>query len=156
MWPIQKMRRNLLKRVPLFHDNSAEELDQLADSLSAECYAVGEVILRQGEAGDKFFIIEHGNVSIWQSSPDGEEKQVDKLGSGQYFGELALMLQVGWTWAALTRWVPMPRAETSWALTRQARMRRVQMLRVDWPPAVKPQVALSPLARLLPPAPSGF
>ncbi|HLE52408.1 MAG TPA: cyclic nucleotide-binding domain-containing protein, partial [Anaerolineales bacterium] len=87
----KQMRRNLLKRVQLFHDSSAEELDRLADSLSAERYAVGELILRQGDSGDKFYIIERGNASIWQSSPDGEEKQVDKLGPGQYFGELALI-----------------------------------------------------------------
>jgi putative peptide zinc metalloprotease protein len=84
-------RRKLLKRVPLFVNCSEKELDRIAAHLRVERFAAGETVIRQGERGDKFFIIQAGNVTIWQEKSDGEEEFIIKGGSGQYFGEIALV-----------------------------------------------------------------
>ncbi len=47
-----------------------------------------EAIVRQGEAGDKFYLIREGVVSI--TVDDGEEP-VAELGAGDFFGEAALI-----------------------------------------------------------------
>jgi putative peptide zinc metalloprotease protein len=83
--------RKVLRRVPLFVNCSDEELSRIAENLEIERFAAGKTIIRQGDRGDKFYIIESGNVSIWQLKPDGEEEFVVKAGSGQYFGEIALV-----------------------------------------------------------------
>jgi putative peptide zinc metalloprotease protein len=90
---VQDKRCKLLKRVPLFVSCSTEELDVVAAALQRERFARSEVILRQGDPGDKFYIIEHGKVTVWQTDDEGIERKVDELGAGQYFGEVALVSQ---------------------------------------------------------------
>ncbi|HZD57399.1 MAG TPA: cyclic nucleotide-binding domain-containing protein [Anaerolineales bacterium] len=83
--------RKALKRVPLFATCSAGELDRVLSGMKKERFAAGDLILQQGEAGDKFYIVEKGNLSVYQSGPDGVEREVDRKGPGQYFGEIALV-----------------------------------------------------------------
>lgn len=84
-------RRNLLKRVPLFETLADEDLDQIARRLRTQRFAAGTVILRQGEPGDTFYIVQSGIVTIWQKGADGLDEKLDQKGSGQYFGEAALV-----------------------------------------------------------------
>jgi CRP-like cAMP-binding protein len=50
----------------------------------------GEVLFTQGEAGDAFFVIEHGHVEISVHSQDGRKLALDILRDGDVFGEIAL------------------------------------------------------------------
>ena len=54
-------------------------------------YAAGEVIVRQGEPGGRFYVITDGEVEVVQEQPDGGEVALARLGPGRYFGEIALM-----------------------------------------------------------------
>ncbi|MFC1744151.1 cyclic nucleotide-binding domain-containing protein [Candidatus Riflebacteria bacterium] len=51
----------------------------------------GDLILKQGSVGDKFYIIKHGQVRAFKKNGD-EEEQLGILETGDYFGELALMM----------------------------------------------------------------
>ena len=84
-------RRKTLKRVPLFVNLEDEELDRVAHNLKTERFSAGEAVIRQGEPGEKFYIIERGNVSVWKTSEQGVEAKLARLGHGQYFGEIALV-----------------------------------------------------------------
>jgi putative peptide zinc metalloprotease protein len=84
-------RLKILRRVPLFVDLSPLELDRVARSLKTERFSAGETVIRQDEPGDKFYIVERGNVTVWKTGPDGVEEKQAKLGPGQYFGEMALV-----------------------------------------------------------------
>jgi CRP-like cAMP-binding protein len=84
-------RRNLLRRVPLLVDMTDQELDRVAGSLRPERFSAGETVVRQGEAGEKFYVIEQGSASVWQAGEDGLEVKLNRLGPGQYFGEAALV-----------------------------------------------------------------
>ena len=63
----------------------------LPDALKRVTYETGELIIRQGEPGNEFFIIEEGAVMCTKASGGVEEKVSDELGVGAYFGELALL-----------------------------------------------------------------
>jgi NADH:ubiquinone reductase (H+-translocating) len=54
-------------------------------------YAAGEVIIRQGEPGGRFYVITEGEVEVVHEEPDGQETSVAQLGPGRYFGEIALL-----------------------------------------------------------------
>lgn len=54
-------------------------------------FAPNEVILRQNDVPDKFYIVQSGEVYIYLHQPDGVEIHIDTLRSGQYFGEMALL-----------------------------------------------------------------
>ncbi|CAL7947696.1 unnamed protein product [Xylocopa violacea] len=65
-------------------------LAKISDLLRVEFYPAGAKIVRQGEKGDKFFIISGGNVRITKDTESGAEEELVVLGKGQYFGEKAL------------------------------------------------------------------
>jgi CRP-like cAMP-binding protein len=84
-------RIKLLERVALFIGASYDDLRPIATTLEARQYAAGETIIRQGDPGDEFFIIESGKVQVWQKQGKGESQQVNSLAPGQFFGEVALV-----------------------------------------------------------------
>jgi predicted MFS family arabinose efflux permease len=79
----------LLQACPLFAPLPAQTLEQLARALVRVPAAGGAVILRAGEAGDRFYLIESGSVSV---SPTPAGARV--LGPGESFGEIALLRDV--------------------------------------------------------------
>jgi hypothetical protein len=58
--------------------------------LERQTFEPGEVIVRQGELADKFYIITRGQAEVLREQ-NGEEILVSRLGTGQYFGEIGLM-----------------------------------------------------------------
>jgi hypothetical protein len=80
---------NLLRANPLFALLSAPILESLSAALRPESYTAGQVILRQGDRGDRYFLLAHGAVRI---EIDG--RLVQTLGPGDGFGEIALLRDV--------------------------------------------------------------
>jgi putative peptide zinc metalloprotease protein len=87
----QESLRAFLKRVPLFRTCTDDELDIVAERLVPEQFAVGDVILTEGERGDKFYLVEKGRLSVWQQNDEQMDTLVDEKAGGQFFGELALV-----------------------------------------------------------------
>ncbi|WJH37249.1 cyclic nucleotide-binding domain-containing protein [Paenibacillus sp. CC-CFT747] len=50
--------------------------------------------MREGDEGEEAFIITRGEVEVSVRGADGRETLVNRLGAGQYFGEIALIRQV--------------------------------------------------------------
>jgi ABC-type lipoprotein export system ATPase subunit len=67
------------------------QLNAAAERLKPRRYAPGQVVVRQGERADRFFIITRGEAEILIERPDAEPVHVNTLGPGQYFGEIALV-----------------------------------------------------------------
>merc|ERR1712083_441286 len=87
-------RRNkydtFLKNVALLSSMEAYERSQIADALKAENFKKGDVIVKQDEPGDKFYIVEEGALYALKTT-GGQENRVMDYKSGDYFGELALL-----------------------------------------------------------------
>lgn len=85
----QKKRQRydaFLAKVPLLSNMDAYERSQLADALKIEQVTDGAAIFKQGDVGNKFYILEEGAAV---ATKNGAE--VMKYGAGDYFGELALL-----------------------------------------------------------------
>jgi ABC-type lipoprotein export system ATPase subunit len=70
------------------------DLDQLTLAtarLRRETYPPGAVIVRQGDEPEDFYIVTGGEVEVVLEHPGGQEIPVNRLGRGQYFGEIALL-----------------------------------------------------------------
>jgi CRP-like cAMP-binding protein len=53
----------------------------------------GEVIIQQGDVGDRMYVVQTGNVEVVLES-DGEERRLSSLQAGDFFGEMALFDKV--------------------------------------------------------------
>jgi len=80
---------SLLKHQEFFHDLSIEKAQEFLGIVEEERYAKGELIIRKGTKGDKFYIIYSGNVSVDSGGLD--EKKI--YGTYEYFGEVALVTE---------------------------------------------------------------
>jgi len=84
----------LIRKMPLFSDFTPSQLRKILLKLKTEVFRKGALIIRQGEIGDKFYIIESGQVEVLLQSDNGGVRSVAKLGKGEYFGEIALLADV--------------------------------------------------------------
>jgi nitroimidazol reductase NimA-like FMN-containing flavoprotein (pyridoxamine 5'-phosphate oxidase superfamily) len=74
----------------IFRDLPHREAEDVMGTLATVHADQGETIVRQGAPADKFFIIADGEVEVVRDV-DGEEKHVANLGTGQFFGEMAVL-----------------------------------------------------------------
>ena len=79
----------LLRAISIFAPLPAPALERTASRLAPVHAAAGSEIIRAGEPGDRFYIVENGEVEI---VPEGQPPSVH--GSGSYFGEIALLRDV--------------------------------------------------------------
>ncbi|TYZ60991.1 hypothetical protein PybrP1_005346 [[Pythium] brassicae (nom. inval.)] len=90
----QLARVNFLKNVELLQRLSNNQLQKVAAALKLQRFSDGDYIIRQGEDGNTFYIIVEGKVRCTSrgSGADAAEKELMTLCRGNYFGEMALML----------------------------------------------------------------
>ena len=83
---------SFLQSVPILQSMDAYERSKLGDAVKEERYQKGDYIIRQGQSGDTFFLINSGTAIATKNSADGkEETKVMDYASGAYFGERALL-----------------------------------------------------------------
>ncbi len=80
-----------LKTVPFFSGLSPREATDLSDHLVNRRFAPGQIIFHLGDPAGLLYIITEGKVKIAHSSADGQEVVLAFLGTGDFFGELALI-----------------------------------------------------------------
>ena len=68
-----------------------DQLVEISRTIQPEIFPSESAIVRQGEKGDKFYILLDGKADVFINSPGGSELQVNQLQPGQYFGEMALL-----------------------------------------------------------------
>ncbi|XP_053673638.1 cGMP-dependent protein kinase, isozyme 1-like [Anopheles nili] len=91
---MQRIEENVsfLKSVPLLKHLNNDVLTKIADVLEVEFYPAGAFIIRQGAAGDTFFLISQGTVKVTQRLPGRSvDEEIRILVRGEYFGEQALI-----------------------------------------------------------------
>ena len=82
-----------LRLISVFHDLAEAQAAAFLAKAQHESYRRDDVIIRQGDPGDRFFIIRSGEVSVVREV-DGGHEHVATLGPGDCVGELALLFAV--------------------------------------------------------------
>ncbi len=79
-------RLDKLSEVSIFRALSRKELETLARSTDTVAFGAGTTLVREGEAGQEFFVVLSGEVSVVVGG-----KEVAVLKEGEWFGELAII-----------------------------------------------------------------
>ncbi len=75
-----------LRPITLFKTLTPRQLTDIAEKMSKRHYAAGETIIRMGDSGEEFFLVSDGEVDVIRS-----DREVARLGPGDFFGEVALI-----------------------------------------------------------------
>jgi len=78
----------LLQRVPLFSGLDPRELETIARTVHERTFKQGDAIASEGEGGVGFFVIREGEAKVEVGG-----REVRTLGSGDHFGEIALITE---------------------------------------------------------------
>ena len=75
-----------LRPIDLFKTLTPRQLTDVAEEMTKRHFSAGEIIIREGEPGEEFFLISEGEVDVIRA-----EHEVARLGPGDFFGEVALI-----------------------------------------------------------------
>jgi len=79
-----------LRSIPIFASLTPDFIDHLRDHVELIRFSPGQVICRQGDAADSFYLVRIGFVRVSEDRPGGE-LVLAYLARGGYFGEIALL-----------------------------------------------------------------
>lgn len=81
----------VLTRVPLFQGLPRSDLERIADLFDPREVNAGEFLFREGDPGDKFYVVFDGAMEILKERPLGDHERLAVKRGGDAFGEMALL-----------------------------------------------------------------
>ena len=81
---------DIIRKAPLFSALDDEAAQALRRSMAEITLGRGQVLFREGDSGDKLYVVCEGKVKLGRTSSDGRENLLAILGPGEMFGELSL------------------------------------------------------------------
>jgi cGMP-dependent protein kinase len=89
---IRDLLFGIVKSNILFSSYAQEEQSAIVDAFESRTVPKDLFVIKQGESGDHFYVVQTGTLEIYIRGKDGEMAKVgNNLGAGSSFGELALM-----------------------------------------------------------------
>jgi len=86
------MSVSILRKVSIFSGLNNEELKEILKLTSSKNYSKSnEIIVKEGDSGDSFYMISKGKVKVTREDENGKIVVVSILGVGDFFGEMSLI-----------------------------------------------------------------
>ncbi|POS86454.1 hypothetical protein EPUL_001706, partial [Erysiphe pulchra] len=84
----RRLYEGFLETVTILSTLTTYERSKIADALETQKHPAGTVIIKEGDIGEAFYLLESGEAEAFINGSDGPVKHYEK---GDYFGELALL-----------------------------------------------------------------
>lgn len=84
----RRMYESFLEEVPLLSTLTPYERSKIADALETQKFAPGDIIIKEGDPGSSFYLLESGEADAYKGDTDNKVLHYTK---GDFFGELALL-----------------------------------------------------------------
>jgi len=128
--------RQILDRLGLLELMPAKARERVIACCQEEHYYFGEMIVREGDAGDAYFILIEGRARVFKRGENGEDIPLNVLRPGDEFGETAL-LEEGSRTASVrcssdVRLYRLSRADFHRILAEEPELRHYQQLRIRY------------------------
>lgn len=83
--------RTFLASIPLFRELGETDLDSIIPRLDWMLVPGGHVVCRQGDEGDRLYLVASGRLAILRELPNGEDVLLSHAGRGESVGEVAVL-----------------------------------------------------------------
>lgn len=84
----RRLYESFLEEVEILSTLTKYERSKIADALETQKFPAGKTIIKEGDVGEAFYLLESGEAEAFKN---GVEKAVKQYRKGDYFGELALL-----------------------------------------------------------------
>jgi cAMP-dependent protein kinase regulator len=84
-------KKDLLKGVSFFNVLDPADINKLVHTMIPRVFEAGEYVVKKGEEGDTFYVIQEGKVRVTEITMGSTTYEDQVLGPGDYFGERALV-----------------------------------------------------------------
>jgi cAMP-dependent protein kinase regulator len=81
----------LFRGLPLAEDLDEEALAEIAEHVALQHVDLGQALIREGDRGDRFYVVRSGTFEVSQLAEDGSDRFIRKVERGRSFGEFALL-----------------------------------------------------------------
>jgi CRP/FNR family transcriptional regulator, cyclic AMP receptor protein len=81
---------DIVRKAPLFALLDDDAVAALMGSMTTSRLERGDVLFREGDQGNRLYVIGEGKIKLGVTSVDGRENLLAVLGPGEMFGELSL------------------------------------------------------------------
>lgn len=85
------MKEKILQQVLLFSSLPPIEIQHLAETLRTVEFPPKTIVMREGERGDRFYIVLSGEIEIIKAMDTPDERLLGARGEGEYIGEMSLL-----------------------------------------------------------------
>ncbi|MCL4527816.1 MAG: SpoIIE family protein phosphatase [Chloroflexi bacterium] len=89
------MDESAFLKIPLFQDIPPSDLIKMVNELPVETYETGQYLFRDGDPGDKLYVVMDGALEIVLAAETPDELLLRICGPGEYVGEMGLILPDG-------------------------------------------------------------
>jgi len=80
-----------LRAIPLFADVDDQDLEKIAAASVVRTFHKNSIVITEGDRSSSLYVILNGEVKVFVSDEEGKTNIVNRLGPGDYFGELSLI-----------------------------------------------------------------
>jgi CRP/FNR family cyclic AMP-dependent transcriptional regulator len=80
-----------LREIPLFSEMDEQEVAEIRALMDETKFRAGQVIIREGETGDLFYIVTEGHAHVLIQDASGQEIVLHEVHPGGFFGELSML-----------------------------------------------------------------
>ena len=80
----------LLRHAEFFHGVDTSEMQLIAEQMTEQSYADGDVVVREGDPGDRMYLLVTGTMHVYVER-DSKIITYSRLQAGECFGEMALI-----------------------------------------------------------------
>jgi CRP-like cAMP-binding protein len=86
-----KVRQEFLETIPIFAGLNADAVSEIAYAVEEAEFRTGEIIVREGEPGNRMFIIHTGRVEVVKHLGQPRETILATFGSRDFLGEMSII-----------------------------------------------------------------
>lgn len=89
------MIKSIIRSVPLFSNLPPDEIEALAATLTEKTYPAQTILFREGEYGNRFYIVIEGGIEIIMAMDTPDERILAVRDTGGFIGEMSLLSRDG-------------------------------------------------------------